>query len=378
MRYLLFYVLLCCALAVQASGRVIRIGPDAPLQLPSQAAAVAQDGDIIEIAAGDYPGDVATWKANKLTLRGVDGMAHIDAAGKNAQGKAIWVIQGKETTVENISFSGCKVPDKNGAGIRAEGAGLTVRHCLFADNENGILAGANAQSDIIVENSEFNHNGAGDGYSHNIYIGQVRSFTMCFCYSHDAFIGHQLKSRALLNDIRYNYLADGSSGQSSYLAQFPNGGQTFLIGNVIQQGPKAENSTAVSYADEGAKNPLQECYIVNNTFINQRQNGKFIRIAGDKPTVKLINNLFTGSNNILTGPGEQLTNLLSETPGFVDAAKGDYHLTATSPARGAGTTTLEKIGEVVLLPEFAYLSPLKSTERKTGEKMDVGAFGYEE
>jgi len=34
------------------------------------------------------------------------------------------------------------VPDKNGAGIRQEGAGLTVRNCFFHDNEDGILTGA--------------------------------------------------------------------------------------------------------------------------------------------------------------------------------------------------------------------------------------------
>lgn len=106
------------------------------------------------------------------------------------------MIQGANTTVENIEFSGCRVPDKNGAGIRQEGPGLTVRHCSFHDNENGMLAGANPDSVILVEYSEFNHNGAGDGQSHNIYIGKVKSFTLQYCWSHRASVGHLVKSRA--------------------------------------------------------------------------------------------------------------------------------------------------------------------------------------
>jgi hypothetical protein len=62
--------------------------------VPSAAAAVAGDGDIIEIDAGEYVGDVAFWTANNLTIRGVGGMAHLRAAGNSAGGKAIWVIKG--------------------------------------------------------------------------------------------------------------------------------------------------------------------------------------------------------------------------------------------------------------------------------------------
>jgi len=63
----------------------------------------------VEIDVHAYRGDVAVWSAHRLTLRGVNGMAHLEAAGKSAQQKAIWVIRGNDTTVEHIEFSGCKV-----------------------------------------------------------------------------------------------------------------------------------------------------------------------------------------------------------------------------------------------------------------------------
>ena len=150
------------------------VGPGQSYATPCAAIAAASDGDTIQIdAAGSYNGDVCAWTKNALILRGINGRPHIDAANQNAQGKAIWVISGNDTVVDNIELSGCHVPDANGAGIRQEGVNLTVRHAYFHDNENGILAGDKSGSTIIIESSEFVHNGAGDGKSHNLYINHV-------------------------------------------------------------------------------------------------------------------------------------------------------------------------------------------------------------
>jgi hypothetical protein len=175
----------------------LQVGPTRTYKVPSEASSVAKDGDIIEIDAGDYLGDTATWKQNNLMLRGVGGKVHLIANGQSAGGKAIWVIQGNNTTLENIEFSGATVPDQNGAGIRQEGNNLTVRFCYFHDNEEGILAGDNPSSEILIEYSEFGYNGFGDGYSHNLYINHIAKFTMQYCYSHHAKVGHLVKSRAL-------------------------------------------------------------------------------------------------------------------------------------------------------------------------------------
>src|SRR6185436_9463895 len=103
--------------------------------------------------------------------------------------KGAWVIQGANTTVQNVTFKGAHDAaglDKNWAGIRQEGATLTVLDCAFLNNDDGILTGANAVSDVTVRRTEFASNGYGDGQSHNMYIGTVRSFTLSECYTHDA------------------------------------------------------------------------------------------------------------------------------------------------------------------------------------------------
>ena len=53
--------------------KTLQVGPAKQYATPSEAAAVATDGDVIEIDAVDYVGDVANWRANNLTIRGVGG-----------------------------------------------------------------------------------------------------------------------------------------------------------------------------------------------------------------------------------------------------------------------------------------------------------------
>ncbi len=370
------FVVSCVMALAHASGeerRLVRVGPSQILKTPGSAAAAARDGDEIEIEAGEYPGDVAVWSANHLTIRSLHGMARLQANGKSAQQKAIWVIRGNDTTVEGIEFSGCRVHDRNGAGIRQEGSGLVVRNCCFHDNENGILCGRNPDSDILVESSEFHHNGAGDGYSHNIYIGQIRRFTLQYCYSHDARIGHLVKSRAQTNFILYNRLTDGREGTSSYVIDLPNGGRSIIVGNIIQHGSHAQNGVAVTFAEEGAENAVQELHVVNNTYVNSRAaSGEFLRVSGNAPMVRVINNLVVGTGKVLSGPGETINNLVTSQPGFVNEAGFDYRLAPDSPALGKGIDP-GKAGGMDLTPAFYCRQPFGPEPRAKGEKLNVGA-----
>ena len=118
LRYAGSVLALAIAVAPAARAATLQVGPGRPYAKPCAAIAAAGHGDTIEVdAAGNYDGDVCTWTKNGLTLRGVNGRPHIRAAGQHAQGKAIWVIAGNDTTIENVEMSGCSVPDGNGAGL---------------------------------------------------------------------------------------------------------------------------------------------------------------------------------------------------------------------------------------------------------------------
>src|SRR5690348_8389577 len=113
----LFLCLGSCGMAA-----VLQVGPNQQYATPCLAIAAAASGDTIQIeGSGTYRGDVCGWTTNDLTIVGVHGMPKLQAAGQSAQGKAIWVVSGNNTTIDNIEFTGAAVPSHNGAAIRQEG-----------------------------------------------------------------------------------------------------------------------------------------------------------------------------------------------------------------------------------------------------------------
>ncbi len=370
---------LCC-LPLVLNAATWQVGPGQTFTVPSQVSTLVGDGDTVNIEAVTYPSDVARWQADDLVLRGVGGYAHMESNGLSYGGKAIWVIQGNNTTVEWIEFSECVVPDHNGAGIRLEGLGLRVDHCWFHHNENGILCGEYHPSTVRIEYSEFGHHGYGDGYSHNLYIGNVDSLIFRFNYSHHADVGHELKSRAWVNVIEYNRIGNEADGTASREIDLPNGGQAYLIGNVIQQGLMSENSNLVGYGMEGLSNPgAHELYAVNNTLVNEKANGTFFQMPSAA--------YFKGYNNILAGGGstmsawpaslDTLANLRATniaSVGFTDAANYDYHIITSSPAHSTAYPAGVANSGYPLVAWYEYVHPLGSVTRCQHATLDAGAF----
>lgn len=362
------------------TGRVLRVGPGKPFAMPSAAAAAAQSGDIIEIDAGTYDSDAAAWGGNRLTLRGVGGRAHLRSNGAAVQGKGIWVISGNDVVVENIEFSGAAVPDLNGAGIRADGTNLTICNGFFHDNQEGILGGA---GNVLIEYSEFGHNGNcldPSGCAHNIYIdADAQRFTLRYSYSHHAHTGHTVKSRARENFILFNRIMDERDGDASYLIDIPDAGRTFIIGNLIQQGPLADNSTLVAYGAESGGNGVLELYVVNNTFVNDRGSGAFLDIRGGT-SGKIVNNIFAGGGSVPSGSGSLTvgSNISAATPpGLVDRANFDYRLSASSSARDAGIDPGVSANGVGLAPISEYVHPAGRQDRPLAGAIDIGAYEYQ-
>ncbi|MFI5912041.1 hypothetical protein [Dactylosporangium sp. NPDC051541] len=357
-----------------SGGAVLVVGPGRAYRTPCQAIAAAKAGDTVQIDAkgnSGYAGDVCGWSTDGLMIVGFNGRAHIDAAGKNSKGKGTWVIAGKNTTVDNVELSGAAVPDGNGAAIRQEGAGLTLRRSFLHDNQNGILAGDNTASDIVVESTELARNGAGDGYTHNLYLGHVRSFTLRYSWSHDAKVGHLVKSRALVNDILYNRIT-GENGSDSYEIDLPNGGRTRIVGNIVQQGKGSQNPNIIAYGEEGAPNPDSRLSVAGNTIVNDLGRGTAIMVGSAVTGPVLVqNNILAGGGTLVSQSGATTAgNCTAADPRFTDRAGFDYRLATGSPCIDKGVAPAANLAATA-----QYVHPLGHKARTvTGAAPDAGAF----
>lgn len=373
-------------------GKIWKIGPTRTYKYCSQVASLVDNGDTIEIDYDVYINDTQViWKKNNLYIKGVGGRPRLQAgsiiANDMTNGKGIFVINGSNTRVENIEFANAKVIDNNGAGIRQEGANLTVQHCKFINNEMGILCGAIVDCTIIVENSEFLNGGSNlnPGYQHNVYIGHIDTFVFRYNYTYDAIAeGHELKSRANNNFILYNTIANYTTEDSRNI-DLPNGGTAIIMGNVIEQGPNSANTNLFGYGKEGLTNSSpHDIWIINNTFVNKKTKGNFIDLNNGTNKLYLKNNILAGakSGGLITGTAAIIdtsnnivTDFISDC-GFVDPAVGNYHILSSSKAKDKGININEIVSTYQLKPDKMYKDTCEFEIRNVDDKIDIGAFEY--
>jgi len=374
-------MLLCLAAPLSAATWVV--GPAHLLKAPSDAAQIARAGDTVLIQSGTYRGDVAVWTQAKLRISASGGPVVLEAAGRHAEGKAIWVMRGGEFEVEGIEFRGARVPHGNGAGIRFESGRLVIRNCVFRDNENGILTSNDPQARLHVFDSEFTDAPRDTRALHHLlYAGSIAELKVSGSRFHNGYNGHLLKSRAARSDVRFSLLVDGPTGKASYEAEFPNGGHVVVIGNVIGESAGSENPHVVSYGIEGAVWPDNALLMSHNTLFSRAgasSEGAFVRLAERKRfaapvTAYLINNLFVlperpSQGDIMETSGN--SSIAADALGDIDAL--DFRLASGSPLHGA-VRPAPSVGGMPLAPAFEFALPRGTRPLARPEKWVPGAF----
>jgi hypothetical protein len=152
-------LLLALAAPAVAQARVLEVGPGRQYDRPSAAAAVAEDGDTVSIAPGEYF-DCAIWRADHLTIVGEPGEPGAALTDAVCVGKGAFVIDGNGVTVRNLTFARIRVPDDNGAGIRGEGRDLTVQDSRFVNDQIGILGASPGGGFLRVVGCAFTEQGS--------------------------------------------------------------------------------------------------------------------------------------------------------------------------------------------------------------------------
>lgn len=362
-----------------AHAATLSVGPSGAYATPCTAIAAASPGDRIEVdAAGDYAGDSCAWSTDNLTIAGVNGRPVLDGTGAPmAEQKGIFVVHAPTATIENLEFRGASVPDANGAGIRHQGTDLVVNGCRFVDNQNGILGSpiTDGTGSVTITGSEFDHNGAGDGYSHNLYLGHYASVELRASYSHRGNVGHLFKSRALNNRIIASRLTDESGGAASYEIDVPNGGSTWIIGSIVEQVGTTQNSAMIAYAEEtSGLNPALDLHVVNSTLVNHHDRGTFLSIGASATTpIEVVNTVLTGPGTLSTQAAAVFTACWTDAdgdPGLDDAAALDVGPVAGSPLIDAGAPPPVAV-------DAEYVHPAAERARGVaGAAIDIGAYEY--
>jgi hypothetical protein len=291
----MLYTLTALLAATQpAAARELSVGPTRVLKVPSQAATVAANGDVVRIDPGTYA-DCAIWTASHLVIEATGPGVLI--AGKSCDEKGIFITLGADITVRGITFADATVVPHNGAGIRAAGDNLTVEHSRFLNNENGILAGGGRNSVLRIADSEFVGNGACiEACAHGVYAGApIYLLDIERCVFLDTKIAHHIKSRARNTVVRDSRIEDGPDGTASYLIDIPDGGNALIQGNVMQKGPHSNNpSVAISIGEGSAHNPTAVLIVRDNVFHSAvPARTAFVRDGTSSP-VALVDNTITG------------------------------------------------------------------------------------
>lgn len=359
------------ALPASTTENTLQVGPSRSLKTPGAAAAIAKSGDTIEIDAGIYDNDYVSWRQDNLTIRGVGGMAHLRSSGLIPNGKAIWIVAGDDTLIENVEFSGAQVEDTNGAGIRHEGGDLTLRNMFFHHNEFSILTGAHPTASLEISSSRFWFQKREGTFSHGMYIGALQRFTLTGSHIKGTHRGHQIKSRAFENHILYNRIEDIPGGTSSRLLDLPNCGLSFIIGNDMHQAESTNNVDAIGYGAEGCKdrsNEQKRLFVINNTFVNEAWSGALAKnhARGD---VQVSNNLVFGAGHFLMGRGNKRNNVRSN---LNRRQPGSW---APQPGLSAIDLGIDlaPVTGISLRPSHVFKAPAGTARREITGPIDVGS-----
>lgn len=438
------YTNVCSALIAAADGDTVLI--DANHEIPYIAPPNPQHSD----GRAD-----CEFKQNNLTIAGINGRPILDA-GTGYIEKGIFVIDGHDVVIDNLEFRNANAianpkSSTNAAGIRIQdgfiaggappaGGNITIQRCYIHDNGMGILganAGANdggawfpANPFIMMQYDEFDRNGVGgNGLEHNIYMGYGGNltYTLQYSWSNSDLLGLEVKSRAPINNLLYNLISD-PVGTDSFDIELPQGGTTYIVGNVIEKGPTcaACNTAMIMWRTQDADTftgdpdygpPNEDLHFINNTVIDDSTNNfpsQFVSTfcyntvsstcpaappdTGSPLVVPPVfeNNIFLGpaqSNgepDNLINDGSAITEnniLLVNTPAnlaslhFADPAGLDFRLLGGSPAIGEGIyppTNANGVADPQSVAVDEYSDPVGFTPRRrpTGSTMDAGAFAF--
>lgn len=368
-----------------ASAATLTVGAGGTYATINAAWAKANAGDVIEVA-----GDATYNGSHKLS--GKDGAPGkpITVRGKLVNGKrpkltgfgpgewdnmVVW-LNASHLVFEGFEIVGKGDPNAKDYCLLHMADDVTVRDVVVHDclHQAGLVGNDDGSGSLTLEYSEFYHNGSGL-YSHQIYMATDQSafprstFRMQHCYVHDGLGGNNVKSRAERNEIYSNWI-EGATYHELDLIGPDTGGSanrcdSDVVGNVLI---KTSEYRIARVGDDGSGASKGRFRFVGNTMVLASSTQVAIGLQGAVDSFEMFDNVIVGSsaklyrhdepsgtpalaggaNWVSSGisalPTEWTGTIQGADPGFVDAAKGDYRPTASSPLVGKAVSTTAATG----------------------------------
>src|SRR5262249_45497522 len=142
----------------------------------------------------------------------------------------------------------------------------------------GILGAETNSGSLTLDYVEVHHCGSGTNV-HSIYMDidltmyPNAAFRMQHCYVHDGLGGNEIKSRAVRNEIYYNWIEGAYYRELELIGRLTNPSSlpmnSDVVGNVIVKKGAQSNYYSARIGSDGDGTSNGQYRFVNNTFIDQ-------------------------------------------------------------------------------------------------------------
>jgi hypothetical protein len=372
------------------------VGPGRQYTTLQAVAPLLKAGDTVMVDGGTtYTGGVRFTKSGTASSK-------IKLVGSNVNGRRPVIsggTNGVEFAANHYVFENFEVTGASSRCVYHHADDITIRGAVIHDCPSHGLLGADADSgSLTLEYSEVYRCGSGDT-RHQIYMATDESaypgsvFRMQYCYVHDGNGGNNVKSRAERNEIYYNWIEGayyheveliGPDGQDESLARE----DSDVVGNVLYQGYPTRSHYAVRVGGDGTGQTYGRYRFLNNTVVLgsastsavfrlfdglesielnnnalYRQGGGAVTVLRDSDATWTHGRQIAGKNNWTTTGSTSIPSTWTSTrqgssPGFVDVANRDVHLTSASALRDAGTSS------PAVVTAYPFPSPLPAAVKQ--------------
>jgi hypothetical protein len=284
------------------TGGIIGNTPQSAMTLAALIAATPAAATL-QLPAGTIVGTAEIGTACTIAGAGM-GKTIIDCTGLQPySNKGVLVPSVAGVTISNLTIQGASIPSSlgnNAAGVRemAPGIPFTLNAVEITGCQDGLLTFAD---NVVLTGGYTHNNGAGDGYTHEIYLGGSPTSVVTlnsWVSTCGALSTHALKSRSGTTNVTggtFTGSADATGKIGGSVIDIPDGGLFNMTGSTIVVSAGAANTLALGFSMESTLNAATGRQVTLTNVVINDQSGSGGQIQSGDPEAVLVLNGVTYS-----------------------------------------------------------------------------------